>query len=322
MKTKGILYTIASAILFGAMPVIASNIYEMGVTPITLVCLRSLCVIPILFLLMKKDGEHLKLTLFQTKHIFLIAVLGSGLTTMLLFMSYQYIDVGTATTLHFLYPVVVALLCRVVYHEHLGKFKIAALLIAICGIFCFMDFSGHGSTIGLVMALCSSITYAFYMVQLEKIGLAKMNAFKLSMYLSVFIVMETLVYGLFVPGSISFDIPLAAYGYAFIIAIGTSFLAVVLLQRGIEMLGSTTASIFCLFEPITSVVTGYYFLNESLTILKILGCIIILGAVILLVYANKKRSMELEAQVVKEKEAFDKQMEELRAEYGHESSIT
>ena len=74
-----------------------------------------------------------------------------------------------------------------------------------------------------------------------------------------------------------------------VIAMMTSFLAVVLLQKGIEALGSSTASIFCLFEPIGSVICGALLLHEELTTAKILGCLIIILAVILYILAGKKK---------------------------------
>ncbi|MEF9920133.1 MAG: DMT family transporter [Erysipelotrichaceae bacterium] len=293
MKSKGMIYTILSAVLFGIAPLLAMKVYALGGTPTTVVFLRSFLIIPILYILMKKDKEVMRVERYELKNIVMIAIFGSGLTTIMLFTSYQYIDVGTATTLHFLYPIFVAVLCVVVYHEVLDKYKTLALIIAIAGILCFIDFNNHGSVLGLFLALASSITYAFYMVELEKKKLTRMNPYKLSLYIAIFVALETIVYSIFVP-SLTLVLPPIAYLYVFLIAICTSFLGVVLLQKGIAYLGSTTASIFCLFEPITSIVTGVLFLNEKLTFIKVLGCVIILSAVVLLVYANKRRSLELE----------------------------
>ena len=60
--------------------------------------------------------------------------------------------------------------------------------------------------------------------------------------------------------------------------------------KGIEALGSSTASIFCLFEPIGSVICGALFLHENLTLAKILGCLIIILAVVLLILAGRQKS--------------------------------
>lgn len=287
MKVQGIFYTIISAVLFGITPLLATHIYALGTSPNTLVFIRALIVVPILFLLMKKDHESLKISRHDLLGIMIVTMLGNGLTTILLSVSYQYINVGIATTLHFLYPIFVALLCRFVFREKLGKQKLLALTFAVFGILCFFDMSGGSSMLGLFLAAASGFTYAFYMVMIEKKGLIHMNPYKLSMYGAMFIVLETLLYHLISP-SLNFHLPTEAYGYMVVAAIISSFLAVVLLQRGIALLGSTSASILCLFEPITAVVCGYFFLKEELTMMKVIGCIIIMTAVIILVFANKR----------------------------------
>ena len=82
--------------------------------------------------------------------------------------------------------------------------------------------------------------------------------------------------------SIQFILPWNAYGLILLLSLVSSFLAVVLLQKGIQYLGSSTASLFCLFEPVTSVVCGALFLKEALTPAKIIGCCIIFTALIIM----------------------------------------
>lgn len=82
---------------------------------------------------------------------------------------------------------------------------------------------------------------------------------------------------------------LVCLGLIVLLAILNSVFAITLLQVGIKKLGATTASIFCLFEPINSVVCEWLFLNESLSFSKLLGCTIIIAAIVLLVvFENRK----------------------------------
>ena len=281
MYTKGILYTVLSAVLFGITPLITTAVYGYGANSMTVVFYRSLFVIPMLAVIMKARGISFTISVRDLRNTGIIAVFGSGLTTILLFSSYTYIDVGCATTLHFLYPVFVSLLCFAVYHERLGRRKLLALGMAIVGALCFFDLTNTGSITGLIMAASSALTYAFYMVQLEKTRLSHQNAYKISFYLAIFILLETLVYHLlFSP--IQFVLPWNAYLLILLLSLVSSFLAVVLLQKGIQKLGSSTASLFCLFEPFTSVICGVLFLQEALTPAKAAGCLIILTALIIM----------------------------------------
>lgn len=281
MRTKGIFYTIASAILFGITPLITTLIYQYGTNSITVVFFRSLFVIPMLALIMKIKCISFHISLKDLKNTALIAILGSGMTTILLFSSYSYIDIGCATTLHFLYPIFVSILCRLLYNDHLGKRKVIALCMALLGSIFFFEWKQSSRQFGLFLAIASACTYAFYMVRLEKTKLTNQSPFKISFYLAFFILLETLIYHLFFP-TITFLLPIKAYFLIIMLSVISSFLAVILLQKGIFYLGSSTASIYCLFEPITSIIVGILFLQEALTINKIIGCFLILTSLIII----------------------------------------
>lgn len=289
MRIKGIMYTVISAVLFGITPILATAIYQQGANPLTVVFFRSLIVLPILYILMRVQHVSLHITRHNLKNVAYIAIFGSGLTTILLFSSYSYIEVGSATTLHFLYPIVVSILCFFIYKEKLGKTKILALTMALLGTLCFFDFSQLDHVFGIFLAILSAITYAFYMVQTEKTNLVHENAYKISFYLAAFIVIETFVLQ-FVQTRISFILPMNAYFLLLLLAIVSSFLAVVLLQQGMKYLGSSTASLFCLFEPITSILCGYLFLQEQITAIKIIGCVIIFSSLIMISYGERRKS--------------------------------
>ena len=206
MYIQGIMYTILSAVLFGITPLITTAIYDYSANAMTVVFYRSLFVLPMLAAILWKQKASFALPFCDLRNTAIIAVLGSGLTTILLFSSYAYIDIGCATTLHFLYPVFVSLLCFFLYHQPIGRKKSIALGLALLGAFCFFDFHGKSNPLGLGMAIASAFTYAFYMVQLEKTHLSHQNPCLISFYLAFFILLETLVYHCFIP-SIKFQLP-------------------------------------------------------------------------------------------------------------------
>lgn len=286
MYAKGILYTILSAVLFGITPILTTMIYDYGANSITVVFFRSLFVIPILFCIMKGKHISLRIQAHDVKNIAIIAIFGSGLTTILLFSSYTYIDVGSATTLHFLYPICVSILCYIIYKEKLSKQKMMALGMAALGTLCFFNIRNIENLKGILLAASSALAYAFYMVQLEKCHLTHMNAYKVSFYIAIFILLETIAYHIVSP-VLHIVLPLNAYGLLLILSVVSSFLAVVLLQLGIKHLGSSTASLFCLFEPVTSIICGYLFLHDAISFMKVIGCLIILGALAFMSLSKK-----------------------------------
>lgn len=287
MKERGYFLTILSAIIFGFTPILAKFTYNMGNNGITLAFFRHLFVIPILFIMIKLLKINYKISLQQLKKIILVGVIGNAFTVAMLYTSYSYIQVGSATVLHFLYPMFVSLICFFYYKEQLSKTVRICLVIASIGILFFIE-GGNTSFIGLFLALFSGITFAYYIVGVEKLGLQTINPYVLNFYFAIVIAITLLIIGI-ISNQLVLSLSMKAYSYSFIIAILTSIIGIICLQQGIKYLGATTASILSMFEPVTSVIFGIIILHERLTIVKASGCLIILGAVIGLIVSNSKK---------------------------------
>ena len=102
MKLKGMIYTIISAILFGITPVLGSYTYTLGNTGFNLAFFRNLFGVPILamvYIISSKGKGSFKTG--RLKDLIILSILGTGLTTVMLYGSYTYLGVGTATAIHF-----------------------------------------------------------------------------------------------------------------------------------------------------------------------------------------------------------------------------
>ena len=276
---KGYIYTALSAIIFGLMPLLTKIIIARGATSLTIAFFRVFYVTIVLFFVLKLKKIDLHLEKRELLSALLTSIFGSGLTIIILNESYNYVDTGIATSLHFLYPLFVAILCCFFYGEKIKKKQIISLSFALVGIICFMS-KGNGSLFGYLLAIASGLTYAFYLVKMDKTGLVKMNAFKLSFYLALFTTIEIFTMNLFMQ-DVVFKMDAIAYGLLLVLALSSSFLATVLLQKGVLLLGSTRASFICLLEPVTSMIVGILWLNEAFTFNKGLGGLAIIISLII-----------------------------------------
>lgn len=276
---KGYIYTALSAIIFGLMPLLTKIIIARGATSLTIAFFRVLYVTVVLFFVLKIKKIDLRLEKRDFLSAILTSIFGSGLTIIILNESYNYVDTGIATSLHFLYPLFVAILCCFFYGEKIKKKQIISLSFALVGIICFMS-KENGSLFGYFLAIASGLTYAFYLVKMDKTGLVKMNALKLSFYLALFTTIEIFTMNLFMQ-DVVFKMDAIAYGLLLVLALSSSFLATVLLQKGVLLLGSTRASFICLLEPVTSMIMGILWLNEALTFNKGLGGLAIIISLII-----------------------------------------
>lgn len=276
---KGYIYTALSAIIFGLMPLLTKIIIARGATSLTIPFFRVFYVTIVLFFVLKIKKIDLHLEKRDLLSVMLTSIFGSGLTIIILNESYNYVDTGIATSLHFLYPLFVAILCCFFYGEKIKKKQIISLSFALVGIICFMS-KGNGSLFGYFLAIASGLTYAYYLVKMDKTGLVKMNALKLSFYLALFTTIEIFTMNLFMQ-DIVFKMDALSYGLLLVLALSSSFLATVLLQKGVLLLGSTRASFICLLEPVTSMIVGILWLNEAFTFNKGLGGLAIIISLII-----------------------------------------
>lgn len=276
---KGYIYTALSAIIFGLMPLLTKIIIARGATSLTIAFFRVFYVTIVLFFVLKIKKIDLYLEKRDLLSAILTSIFGSGLTIIILNESYNYVDTGIATSLHFLYPLFVAVLCCFFYGEKIKKKQILSLSFALVGVICFMS-KGNGSLFGYFLAIASGLTYAFYLVKMDKSGLVKMNALKLSFYLALFTTIEIFTMNLFMQ-DVVFKMDILSYGLLLVLALSSSFLATVLLQKGVLLLGSTRASFICLLEPVTSMIVGILWLNEALTLNKGLGGLAIIISLII-----------------------------------------
>ncbi len=276
---KGYIYTALSAIIFGLMPLLTKIIIARGATSLTIAFFRVFYVTVVLFFVLKIKKIDLRLEKRDFLSAILTSIFGSGLTIIILNESYNYVDTGIATSLHFLYPLFVAILCCFFYGEKIKKKQIISLSFALVGIICFMS-KGNGSLFGYFLAIASGLTYAFYLVKMDKSGLVRMNALKLSFYLALFTTIEIFTTNLYMQ-EVVFKMDALSYGLLLVLALSSSFLATILLQKGVLLLGSTRASFICLLEPVTSMIVGILWLNEALTLNKGLGGLAIIISLII-----------------------------------------
>lgn len=284
---KGICCTLLSAVIFGFTPILVRIAYDGGANSITITFLRAWLALPLLYVLIRRHHVPLRLEGFQVRRVLLLGIAGSCATTVCLYMSYDFISVGMATTLHFIYPILVSLGCVLFFHQHLRPFQLFSLILGCIGITTFMDLGIGGSFAGIALALVSGFFYAFHISYISVSGLQDMYFFKLSFYLCLITGTVCGLIGI-LSGTLAFHLTWTAWGFAAIVSFFVSVGAISLLQLGIRLTGPCTASILSTLEPITSVLLGVIILNERLTFIKGIGCILILGSVIVITLGENR----------------------------------
>ena len=225
------------------------------------------------------------------KQYFLLSVTGTG-TPLILFITYNYLPTGIATTIHYLYPAVVTLICVFFLREKLSKVKGLALVCCFLGILVMMDASVQNlSVLGIVLAVTSSITWALYIVILDKVDLQGASSLQVMFFTGI---SSIVLLSLFALVNGDFAASITPVGWAAMaisnlcISIGGSLFFVI----GVRYTDAQTSAIASTLEPIVSIVIGVLFLHEAITVRTGIGSVLILAAVILLALFNQEKAAE------------------------------
>lgn len=297
MKLKGIILTMISSITFGFAFTLGPMTYGTGGSnPVTLTFLRNFLSLPFLLLISLFLKIDLRITKNQLKNLVILGVIGSSTTTLMLNIAFSHIDVGIVTPIHFTYPIFVTLGCVLFFHEKLSKQKIIALVIAMCGIACFFIESLNSASfnssilIGLILAVASGVFFAFYIIFMDKSGLKSESPFKITFYVAITSSIGMFFYGISTNQLALSSLTTKSWIISAIFAFLCTVVALSLLQVGIKHIGASEAALISTFEPITSVIFGVLLLNEKITPIKIVACILIFAGVLILSFAKNNTS--------------------------------
>ena len=274
----GYIFIILSAVIFGCMPLMADFIYRDGVNALSLVLLRNILSLPPLMLLGRLGAKSLKIEVRALPWVALVGIFGCALTPFLLFSSYNYMDSGTATVLHFVYPAAVLVIELVFLRARAQLGKIIPILLCVGGIALFytpgagLDFGGS------VIAISSGIAYAVYIVLLGVFSRRfSVNGFLFGFYTTLFATVTLLIVTL-ASGTLTLPATVGGLLLCIFFALMINVGAVIFFQRGAFILGGARASILSTLEPITSVFVGVLFLNESPSALTVIGVVLVISA--------------------------------------------
>ncbi len=161
VKAKGYLLGAIAAATYGMNPLFALPLYKSGMNPDSVLFFRYLFAIPLLGIMLKVRGRSFKL---QRKEVFPLVIMGLlvALSSLTLFQSYNYMDAGIASTLLFVYPIMVALIMALVFKEKVAIQTVVCILLALGGIGLLYK-SDDGTTLsltGTMLVFTSALSYA------------------------------------------------------------------------------------------------------------------------------------------------------------------
>ena len=282
-KLRGTLCGVAAAVFYGTNPLGAMNLAHDGISMNSTLFYRFGIAALILAVMMVVQRKSFALT---RRELAILAPLGvlMGSSSSSLYISFNYMDVGIASTLLFVYPVMVAVIMALLFKEKVTAATALSIVLALAGI-ALLNKSADGSalsTLGVVLVMVSSLTYAVYIVVVNKSSL-RMSSVKLTFYVLLFGVATILVVTRCMGEKIQMLTTPHEWLYAVQLALMPTVLSLVLMAIAVHEIGSTPTAILGALEPITAVAIGVVCFGESFSVRLAVGIVLILTAVLLII---------------------------------------
>ena len=118
MKHKGVICGILAAVCYGTNPFGALPLYEEGVNTSSVLFYRFTMAVVILGVMLLVQRKSFSINSKELKVLLLLGVLFSA-SCITYYESFQVIDAGIASTILFVYPIIVALLMSLFFKERL-----------------------------------------------------------------------------------------------------------------------------------------------------------------------------------------------------------
>lgn len=291
MKKKGYFFAIVSAVSYGLIPAFIIPVKEAGFSLDKTLFYRFFISAIFLLAYLVRKKESLRVT---PKDFLIMLILGLfyALSSEFLFLGYDYLSPGIASTILFVYPVIVALVMMVFFKETISKATVLSLILTILGVFVLSlkDATFSINFIGLSIALLSALFYALYIIIINKANVS-FSGMKITFYSLLFSSLYYFIKVLWSQDGLAID--LYTLGNFTLFAFITTVVSISTLVYAIQMIGSTPTSIMGALEPVVAVLVSVLFFQEQFTIGLFLGVMFIVIGVILNIISESKKQKQI-----------------------------
>lgn len=281
---------IITGITYGLNPLFAMPLIAAGAGIGSILFFRYSFAVVLLGLFIILSRQSFKVTWKQAGILVLLGLLYT-FSSIFLFEAYNYIASGLATTLVFLYPVLVAIVMVL-----LGVVPSWPVWLSIAVTFAgvlIMTYTGSSQTPdprGIILSICSALSYAIFIVIINRskvireISNSLLTFYTLSVGAVIFI------------SWISFTgVPLTAgivgamaWSNLVCLAVLPTIVSTATLAVASRTIGATKASVLGVFEPITAILVGTMAFGEPLTPNIVIGIVLSTAAVTFMILQTKR----------------------------------
>lgn len=219
-----------------------------------------------------------------------------GFNWIFLFQAYHYTTISTATICYYLAPIIVMFLSPFLLKEKLNSVKVSCIVAAMIGMLCIVGIDkssiGKNNMVGILYGLSAACFYT---------GVVILNKFLKGISGRDSAIVQLSVSAIFLLPYVIFTEKMSLVGVSsqsiillLILGVVHTGIAYLLYFTVIQKIESQTVAIYSYVDPIFAIFMSAIVLNESMSLLQVIGGILILGSTFISeVYSDKIKSQEL-----------------------------
>ena len=296
-SSVGLFLGLMAAVCYGFIPLFTKELQAPAVglplSSSTILFYRFGIASLILAAIMFVRRESFRITYAEFVRLVQLAFLSNG-AALFLISGYRYCSSsGVATTLHFTYPILTALIMMIFFRERSRLSTWMAIGLSIAGVALLSGVGGGVQWLGIVLEIISALCFALYLIRVNRSRVSQMPVVKLTFYVMAF---GALIFAAFIAYERA-DFDISAH-YALIpsasgwlnlclLSVICTVVTNLALVYATQNVGPTVASILGVLEPLTALVLGILFLGEELTPSMAAGIGLILPAVLIIILRRK-----------------------------------
>lgn len=291
---NGIFYASISSASFGFSPLFSLALIAAGLSNLDVLSYRWSVAAIVLVIYAVSKKKSLRLNSFdEVWKIILLSAL-RAITSITLLIGYANIASGIASTINFMYPVVVTLCMMIFFGEQKSWINIGAIGLSLLGVYLMasgdgLRVEGGDTALGLTCSLISALSFAAYYIVMKRAKADKIEVVKLTTW----IMLMSAIY--FITANFIFNgkMTIVTDGKLWISILGLGLWATMVSNftgvKAVRRIGPTLTSILGALQPLTAVILGVAFLDEHLSVMTVIGIGLIMAAVMIIVQHQSKK---------------------------------
>ena len=294
IKLNGIFYASVSSASFGFSPLFSLGLLAAGLSDFDVLSYRWLIagIVLMIYALCKK--KSLRLNSFdEVWKVVLLSAL-RAITSVTLLIGYANISSGIASTINFMYPVIVTICMMLFFGEKRSLADIAAIGVSIFGVYLLASgdsiiVEGGNTRLGLICSLISAFSFAAYYIVMKQVRADKIEVVKFTTWIMMLSAFYFIVCAFIFEGRITLVKDFGSWLNILGLGLWATMVSNITGVKAIRRIGPTHTSILGALQPVTAVILGVLFLDEHLYLRSCIGITLILMAVSVVVMHQKKR---------------------------------